>query len=73
MAEAAPGDEPHTAAVPGSTRQRVSSQPSVLLAAITAMTTATNSGQSRNIAPMIDGGMLRAIMQPITACAIRTG
>jgi hypothetical protein len=56
-----------------STRQRVSSQPSALLAAITAMTTATNNGQSRSISPTTEGGMLRAIMQPITACAIRTG
>src|ERR1700733_9034960 len=36
------------------------------------MTTATNSGQSRSISPMMVGGMLRAIMQPITACAIST-
>ena len=69
---AAPGDEPQTAVVPGSTRQRVSTQPSVLLAAITATTTVTNSGQSRRISPTIEGGMLRAIMQPITACAIST-
>ncbi len=54
------------------TRQRVSNQPSVLLAAITAMTTVRNNGQSRSISPTIVGGILRAIMQPMTACAIST-
>ena len=72
IAVAAPGDEPQTAVVAGSTCQRVSSHPSAPLAAITAMTTVTKIGQPRAISPTIVGGMLRAIMQPMIACAIRT-
>ena len=72
IAVAAPGDEPQTAVLPGSTCQRVSRYPSAPLAAITAMTTVTKIGQTRAISPTIVGGMPRAIMQPMIACAIRT-
>lgn len=45
MAVAPPGEDPHRAAEPGSTRQQVSSQPSRKLTATTITTAPTNSGQ----------------------------
>jgi len=50
IAVAAPGEEPQTAVVPGSTRQRLISQPSALLAPITPAPPrrrAANSSQRR--------------------------
>ena len=71
IADAAPGEEPHTAVVPGSTDQRLIAQPRTPLAAITASTTARNSGQSlRNIRTM-SCVITPAIRQPISAWAKR--
>ena len=40
---------------------------------MTAKITAANRGQSLAIVPMISGVMERAIMQPMTACAMKKG
>jgi hypothetical protein len=71
MAVAAPGEEPQTAVVPGSTRQRLIIQPSALLAAITVNTTPRNSGHWFRKAPTISDEIARAIRQPTIACAPR--
>ena len=67
MAEAAPGDMPQTAVVPGSTRQRVMAQPSAVHAPMIASTTPRKSGHPFKKVPRMAGVRNRAIMQPMTA------
>ncbi len=69
MTVAAPGDEPHTAVVPGKTFQRASKAPSEVLMSSTEQTPARNSGHCRTIVTKIAGPMLRATRQPIRPCA----
>ena len=67
IAVAPPGEAPHTAVEPGSTCQRLISQPSVLLATITAETSAMKSGQSSRNVSIIPGVIEFAMRQPTTA------
>ena len=67
IAVAPPGEAPQTAVEPGSTCQRLISHPSVLLATITADTSAMNSGQSSRNVSMMPGVIELAMRQPTTA------
>ena len=69
MAEAAPGNEPQIAVVPGSTWNFASAQPSEQAATTTETTPARKIGQSRDSSARMESGIDRAIMQPMTPCA----
>ncbi len=71
MAVAAPGLDPHNTAVPGKMCMRVISQPRKVLAAITASTPNTKTGQRLRISPAMASGAMAAIMQPMRPCASR--
>ena len=66
---AAPGEEPQTAVVPGSTRQRLMSHPSTLEAKTVAATTPRKSGHSARNTGKMPGEIDAAIRQPTMDCA----
>ena len=67
MADAAPGERPQTAVVPGKMCHRLIVQPMRLLATITEDTMPRKSGQRPRKLTRMSGVRARAIMQPITA------
>ena len=73
ITEAAPGLVPHSAVVPGSTCQRVISQPIVLEITTTATTPTVKSTQWLSTSPTIDSGTILAIRQPTMPCATTKG
>ena len=64
---------PHSAVVPGSTCQRVISQPNRLEIATTASTPTLNRNQCPSTSPTIDSGTILAIRQPTMPCASTNG
>ena len=69
MAVAAPGEEPQTAVVPGSTFQRESTKPRAAAKKMTAPIKPRNIGHFRTIVITMSGVMLRATRQPTNPCA----
>ncbi len=69
MAEAAPGELPQIAALPGNTFQRHSAQPVTPLAAMEARITVRNRGHSAAKVRRMSGVTAAAIIVPTTACA----
>ena len=69
MTVAAPGEEPQTAVVPGSTLKRARSKPSVVAKTMTMPMQVMNIGHWRSISIRMSGLMLRATRQPTTPCA----
>ena len=69
IAEAAPGEQPQAAVVPGSVPALTISQPTMPPAMTVLVTTSSIVGQSRTIEVRIDGVSVRAIRQPMIACA----
>ncbi len=69
IAEAAPGEEPQAAVVPGSAPYLTSVQPTTPPAATVVATTSSISGQSRAMESRMSGVMLRATRQPTIPCA----
>jgi hypothetical protein len=73
ITDAAPGLVPHSAVVPGSTCQRVISQPIRVEIATTASTPTVNRNQWPSTSPTIDSGTILAIRQPTMPCARTKG
>ena len=71
IAEAAPGEEPQAAVVPGSTANRVSPQPTSPPATIVVATVSSISGQSATTVATIEPVIACATRQPISACAAK--
>jgi hypothetical protein len=70
MTVAAPGEEPQTAVVPGSTLKRARRKPSVVAKTMTMPMQVMNIGHWRSISIRMSGLMLRATRQPTTPCAM---
>jgi len=71
IADAAPGDEPQMAVVPGNKPVRLSNQPKKLDATIVETVPIKNKGHSRAIFANTVNGKLFAIIMPKTPCAIK--